>query len=320
MGRQRPLTGADTRHRCSWFARCAWVGSFGVVLLMVGDGSRAASTAWAAQSQPARLDRRDFSIPILRCPADGPSVPSVDGYLLSTAPVGEYIDASQLTQAAICYSDAGVEVVFQAVERNTFSTAAECMAPVWEHGCAMELFIAPVHDRWDVPSEYQEIDGAPSGAIWGSCINSAEVCPGCANATEPTCAIPGAYECVGEELGRFTNGVVGEAEQTGDGWLLRLSLPWSIFAEWARPASSGAGSISPWPHWRLNLYRYNFFQGTAPDDYELDAWSPAHSPTFHDPRRFGYARMGDEPDIHASASDPSVDLAEQALAPPAKSS
>ena len=100
-----------------------------------------------------------------------------------------------------------------------------------------------VRDRWEVPAEYQEIDGAPTGAIWGSCIHTDEVCPGCANATEPTCAIPGAYECAGEALGRFTNGVVGEAEQTGDGWLLRLSLPWSIFADWARPASSGAGAI-----------------------------------------------------------------------------
>jgi hypothetical protein len=253
----------------------------------------------AAQSlQPGvRGDRsRDFSIEILRCPADGPSVPLVDGYLLSTAPAGEYVEASQLTEAAICYNDAGFEVVFRAVEQNTFSTAAECMAPVWEHGCAMELFVAPVHDRWDVPSEYQEIDGAPSGAIWGSCINAADVCPGCANATEPTCAVPGAYECLGEELGRFTNGVVGEAKQTGDGWKLRLSLPWSIFAAWARPTSSGGRAIGPWAHWRLNLYRYNFHRGTAPSDYELDAWSPTHSPTFHDPRRFGYARIGDEPD------------------------
>lgn len=236
---------------------------------------------------------REFSVVIPPCSSEEPTagLSRVEGYLLNTSPEGEFIEASQMTEAALCYSDAALEVTFSAVERNTFSTAAQCNAPVWEHGCAMEIFIAPVRDRWDVPAEYQEIDGAPTGAVWGSCIAAADVCPGCANVTDPTCAAPGAYECAGEELGRFTNGVLGEASSTEDGWRLQLSLPWAIFSEWARPVQAG-GTTEPWAHWRLNLYRYNFYRGTAPDDYQLDAWSPTHSPTFHDPRRFGYACMG----------------------------
>jgi hypothetical protein len=191
----------------------------------------------------------------------------------------------------------------------------------------MELFIAPVRGEWDIPSEYHEVDGSPSGSIWGSCIDAEAVCPGCANVTvrcrpinvalyhpgdgyarpiempvgspsvgcqDRSCAEEGDYVCEGEELGRFTNGVVGEADATALGWDLRwdtcavsspftprsigsvdatrvrfetcgcardmracrLFLPWSIFAEWARPSS-----IAPWPHWRLNLYRYNFYPG-----------------------------------------------------------
>lgn len=279
--------------------RIPWHAGSMAVLVLVGTGGCGSAVCAAQQSASAHqlVVEREFSIEVPRCVSPAPLV---DGYLLSTAPAGEYIDASQSTRATICYTDVGLEVVFSAVERNTFSTANECMAPVWEHGCAMELFIAPVRDRWDVPAEYQEIDGAPSGAIWGSCISAADVCPGCANVTDTTCAAPGAYECSsGEDLGRFTNGVVGEAEPTDDGWELRLSLPWPIFAEWAQPIRS-AGIANPWPHWRVNLYRYNFYRGTEPDDFELDAWSPTFSPTFHDPRRFGHATMVSSDDTGAA--------------------
>ena len=70
---------------------------------------------------------------------------------------------------------------------------------------------------------------------------------------------------------------------------------------------------SPWPHWRLNLFRYNFLHGTAPDDYELDAWSPTHSPSFHDPRRFGYGHMGEEPD-HSFLPAPHDSVSKQSRA------
>ena len=70
----------------------------------------------------------------------------------------------------------------------------------------MELFIAPVRDAWDIPAQYQEIDGAPSGAAWGACIEAEEVCPGCANATDLTCAVAGGYECAapGPGGGKYT--------------------------------------------------------------------------------------------------------------------
>jgi len=234
--------------------------------------------------------QRDFETHIPRCGAGGDGI--ISGFLANDSPEGQYIDASQLTEAALCFTDEGLEVSFVARERNTFSDADQCNAPVWALGNAMELFIAPVRAAWDNPAEYHEIDGSPPGALWGACIDAEDVCPGCANATERTCQETGAFDCEGECLGRFTNGVVGVSDITEDGWELRLQLPWNIFAEWARPTVV-IGSVTPWPHWRINLYRYSYYRGTGPEDFELDAWSPTHSSSFHDPRRFGFATMGD---------------------------
>jgi hypothetical protein len=219
---------------------------------------------------------------------------SINQFWLSTAPAGQLINASQTTEANICFTEDGLEISLEAVERNVFSTAEECQAPVWEHGNALELFIAPVRGAWDIPAQYHEIDGAPSGAAWGSCIDAEAFCPGCANVTDVTCANDGEFTCTGGGLAEFTNGVVGNSVVSDDGWRFSLAVPWSIFADWAQPSTSGNSTLKmvPWPHWRLNLYRYNFFEGIEPDDYELDAWSPTHGPSFHDPRRFGYACLG----------------------------
>jgi hypothetical protein len=48
--------------------------------------------------------------------------------------------------------------------------------------------------------------------------------------------------------------------------------------------------MAPWPHWRLNLYRYDYKDGpTKP--VELDAWSPTHAAAFHKPDYFGMGTM-----------------------------
>jgi hypothetical protein len=41
--------------------------------------------------------------------------------------------------------------------------------------------------------------------------------------------------------------------------------------------------------WRVNFYRYSYPDGpnAAFDNYELNAWSPTHGPSFHVPNRFG---------------------------------
>ena len=131
---------------------------------------------YCAAAAAPRPDPPSFRVAVARC-GEGRSS-DVSPFLLNTAPPGELIDASQPTAVRICYTDSGLELVYDAAERNTFSSADDCLAPVWEKGNAMELFIAPVRDEFDVPAEYQEIDGAPSGAIWGSCITAEAVCPG----------------------------------------------------------------------------------------------------------------------------------------------
>ena len=63
--------------------------------------------------------------------------------------------------------------------------------------------------------------------------------------------------------------------------------PW--FAN-GRAATAGPGGVSPWPLWRLNLYRYAFPNKTDPTP-ELSGWSPTHDPSFHVPARFGVAYL-----------------------------
>lgn len=229
-----------------------------------------ASNGWSALGlTPATADPRGFTLIVPPCTAE-PLEPQVRGYRLNTAPPGELVEASQLTEAALCYTESGLEVVFTAVEQNTFSTADECNAPVWEHGNAMELFIAPVRDAWDIPSQYQEIDGAPSGSSWGACIEAEDVCPGCANATDATCAVAGGYECAdpgpGGDLGRFTNGVIAAAELVEGGWRLRLTVPWTVFSDWAQPQ---APDLQPWRHCSQEIHHFqheihHLLSGLAP--------------------------------------------------------
>ena len=98
--------------------------------------------------------------------------------------------------------------------------------------------------------------------------------------------------------------------------------------QWARPAAAEGAAAVPWPHWRFNLYRYSYPNGpdagrgqgsvalllcaaarpvytgianilgaiseTAMrpnprfSNYELNAWSPPHTGSFHTPSRFGF--------------------------------
>ena len=72
---------------------------------------------------------------------------------------------------------------------------------------------------------------------------------------------------------------------TARGWRADLFVPWGIFADEFRPAGG-----HPWPHWRLNVYRYDYPDG--PDaPFELTAWSPTHDASFHVPARFGRATL-----------------------------
>jgi hypothetical protein len=48
-------------------------------------------------------------------------------------------------------------------------------------------------------------------------------------------------------------------------------------------------SLRPWQLWRMNFYRYSYPSGPDAkyDNFELNAWSSTHDPSFHVPERFG---------------------------------
>ena len=67
---------------------------------------------------------RAFKVEIPRCGSSDSGI--ISQLLVNSSPEGEYIDASQPTTAALCWTDDGLEVAFIAEERNTFSDADRC--------------------------------------------------------------------------------------------------------------------------------------------------------------------------------------------------
>ena len=155
----------------------------------------------------------------------------------------------------------------------------------------LEVFIAPVKVATDVPSFYHEIDTGAAGALWAACINNAA-----GNVTTQTCDPPqtGTLNCTG--AADFERGLHAKVKNStgtpGSGWWATdLTIPWAIFAPWAQPAVTAEGTAAvPWPHWRFNLYRYSYPDGPNAgfSNYELNAWSPPHTGSFHTPSRFGF--------------------------------
>jgi len=145
---------------------------------------------------------------------------------------------------------------------------------------------------------------------WGGLINNTKgnssTC-----VSELGCSGPSAtLACTG--LASFAHNMTVAAVNATDGasWATSLFIPWGIWAPQFQPAAAassksgdGAGavatraaaatgaSLEPWRLWRLNFYRYDYPDGpnAAFDNYELSAWSPTHSPSFHEPSRFGVA-------------------------------
>ena len=76
---------------------------------------------------------------------------------------------------------------------------------------------------------------------------------------------------------------------SGDRWMDRLTVPWTAFRDFEQ-FQTGDGLHAPPKHWRINFYRYLYPAAEGPN-FELNAWSPTHNPTFHVPERFGFASL-----------------------------
>ncbi len=126
-----------------------------------------------------------------------------------------------------------------------------------------------------------EFDG-PHGAL--------DTCPRCSHFSP---AVTAGYfsNCSGsDDFG--ASGNTGYAAKTaiyGESWVDELTVPWSAFRDFEEFNKWGGPSTPP-KHWRLNFYRY-LYRGPSAKNFELNAWSPTHNPTFHVPERFGFASL-----------------------------
>ena len=220
-------------------------------------------------------------LPSLAIPACGAGAATFGAFAVSNA--AGSVAPRQATSGTACYDDAGLHLSTAADDDDVFSGAATaCDSPVFVKSDALEVFIAPVRDERDDPTWYFELDAAPSGTMWGGLSNNSKGDTAyCVD--ERNCAAAGPLPCNGTNA--FAHGMTVATTATARGWRADLFVPWGIFADEFRPAGG-----HPWPHWRLNVYRYDYPDG--PDaPFELTAWSPTHDASFHVPARFGRATL-----------------------------
>lgn len=215
------------------------------------------------------------------------------------------VPARQSTEFRLCHSAEGLHFRSNATDNHIFTPYTECNDEVFSHSDVLEVFAGPVHSPTDNPIWYHECDVAPSGATWLGLINNprgnVSSCDECHDGDN------GPLPCKG--LNTFTGvdvKVTVHNDTSGNSWGHELFLPWNLFpAEFApktNPTSPmpcthdltaeciypKSTSPTPWPLWRLNMYRYDYPDG--PDmPYELSGWSSTHDPSFHVPARFGVA-------------------------------
>eukprot|EP00966_Prymnesium_polylepis_P312503 7221392-Prymnesium_polylepis.1 len=192
--------------------------------------------------------------------------------------------SKQAARGSICWNETGITVREYAVDDHIFSPYTRCDQPVFVDGDVLEVFIAPVLKPTDSPQWYFELDTSASGVLWAGLSNNSK-----GNASTCVsvdgCTASGPLPCSGWAHG--PRGLTAHATNHTDMWSTRLFIPWAIFAPEFRPRVNGSTS-SPWRHWRLNFYRYDYPGGPG-RAYELVAWSPTHDPSFHVPTRFGVA-------------------------------
>ena len=236
----------------------------------------AAATALAAATDCGRTD-----VPCLHVPPC--SLAGAAFALTQVSNANGSQPSRQQATGSICWDEAGLRVHEVAHETSIFSPYTQCNEPVFVKSDVLEVFIAPVVNPTDNPRWYYELDASPSGVLWaGLSNNSAGNSSTCVAAND--CTKSGTLPCSGRAT--FEHGLTVNVTNGSATYATELFVPWELFAPRFRVRDD-----EPWPHWRLNFYRYDYPDGPA-GDYELTAWSPTHSPSFHVPARFGVAVLG----------------------------
>lgn len=229
-----------------------------------------------AFSQEDGCSIRTDDVPCLHVPWCERGTAEYSNFLITTE--AEDVPAVQQTNGTICWDRSGLHLSELAEEKYIFTPYDQCNDPVFVSSDVLEVFISPVRNPQDNPDWYYELDTAPSGAAWGGISdNSKGNVTYCTTSTG--CTSDGNLECTG--VADFANGVQTSAFNQTNAWGIKMSIPWTIFADEFQPTTAG-----PWAYWRANFYRYDYPNG--PDEpYELSGWSSTHNPSFHVPSRFG---------------------------------
>jgi hypothetical protein len=191
------------------------------------------------------------------------------------------VPATQATSGTVCWDASGIEVSFFVVDAHIFSPWTKCDSTTWVNSDTVEVFVAPVNVVTDNPAWYYELNTVPTGAMYGGLVNNSR-----GNAStcidENGCSTHGPMPCSG--INGFAHRMTVRVSNLTGAWTADYFIPWEIFSPAFRPVAG-----RPWPLWRANFYRYSYPVGpnAAFDNWELNAWSPTHTPSFHEPTRFG---------------------------------
>lgn len=225
-------------------------------------------------------------LPVLRVP----SCSSERGFaefgnfsVSNTLPGKEAPRAAQATNGRICWSSLGLHILETAQEKHIFSPYTGCESPVFVKSDVLEAFLAPVIQLSDNPQWYFELDVSPSGVMWGGLSNNSL---GNASTCVAEKCTSGQLPCSG--MANFAHGMHAAAKNFSHAYQTSLFVPFEIFAKPFRLKND-----KPWKTWRANFYRYDYPSGPNKtfQNYELSAWSPTFSPSFHVPSRFGHLIM-----------------------------
>lgn len=217
-----------------------------------------------------------------------PKVATISSFYVNTVPGNQLKKPKQNTRVTVCWSHTGIEVATFATDTDVFNGCQTCNCPVFSKGDVLEVFIGPVEHQSDNPEYYHEIDTGASGALW-----AAQTASNC-GAVSPAPCVGGELNCSGlADFGPLTAVVAVDSATPPQWWTNTLHIPWSLFKQ---PFFNSTAS-PPWRIWRGNFYRYDYPYRTAgPPGYnhshfELTAWSPTHSGSFHTPPRFGVIEL-----------------------------
>ena len=151
------------------------------------------------------------------------------------------------------------------------SGSPTCDSSVFVNSDVLEVFLAPVLAPTDNPRWYYELDASPSGVLWAGLSNNSKGNASTCVAADG-CTRSGTLPCRGRAT--FEHGLTVSVSNGTGTYSTQLLVPWALFAARFRPRGG-----EPWPHWRLNFYRYDYPRGPS-GDFELTAWSPTHDLSF----------------------------------------